>query len=29
LNTYDLVNSEVVVFTESAAKMFSEATVEA
>lgn len=29
LNTYDLVNSDVVVFTESAAKMFSEAAVEA
>ncbi len=29
LNTYDLVNSEVLVFTESAAKLYSEATVEA
>jgi len=29
LNTYDLMNAEVVVFTESAAKMFSEASVEA
>lgn len=29
LNTYDLVNAEVLVLTESAAKMYAEATVEA
>lgn len=29
LNTYDVVNAEVLVFTESAAKMYSEAAVEA
>lgn len=29
LNTYDLVNAEVLVFTESAAKLYAEASVEA
>jgi large subunit ribosomal protein L4 len=28
MNTYDLTNASVVIFTESAAKMFNEATVE-
>jgi hypothetical protein len=29
MNTYDIVNADVVVLTESAAKIFSEAKVEA
>lgn len=29
MNTYDLVNAQVLVFTETAAKMFNEAPVEA